>query len=197
MSATVVRGNYVRNKIHPKKFALLVACASIMMMFAALTSAYMVRKAGGNWLEFPMPSIFLVSTVVIVLSSITLHIAYISFKRGNEALYKGFLLGTFGLGIAFLILQYQGWLALSGIGIELTFLYICAFWYSCGAYFGWNYCFNHCTFACFFLKIPSDTDSNPAVGDDDDVLAFRRYTVGVFVYLFLDSVNKQNQQWRQ
>ncbi len=120
MSATVVRGNYVRNKIHPKKFALLVACASIMMMFAALTSAYMVRKAGGNWLEFPMPSIFLVSTVVIVLSSITLHIAYISFKRGNEALYKGFLLGTFGLGIAFLILQYQGWLALSGIGIELT-----------------------------------------------------------------------------
>lgn len=120
MSVAVARGNYVRNKIHPKKFALLVACASIMMMFAALTSAYMVRKAGGNWLEFPMPSIFLVSTVVIVLSSVTLHLAYIAFKRGNEALYKGFLVGTFGLGITFLILQYQGWLALSGIGIELT-----------------------------------------------------------------------------
>ena len=36
---------YNRNKIHPQKFALLVSCASIVMVFAALTSAYVVRQA--------------------------------------------------------------------------------------------------------------------------------------------------------
>lgn len=120
MSATVASGNYVRSKIHPKKFALWVACGGIIMMFVSLTSAYMVRKAGGNWLEFPMPKIFIGSTVVIIISSITLHLSYLAFKHGNAAQYKGFLLTTFVLGIAFLILQYQGWVALSSIGIELN-----------------------------------------------------------------------------
>jgi cytochrome c oxidase subunit III len=120
MSATVASGNYVRSKVHPKKFALWIACGSIIMMFVSLTSAYIVRKAGGNWLEFPMPKIFIGSTAVIILSSVALHVSYLAFKRGNEAMYKGFLLTTFVLGIAFLILQYQGWVALSSIGIELN-----------------------------------------------------------------------------
>lgn len=48
---------YNRNKIHPQKFALLISCASVVMLFAALTSAYVVRQAAGNWLEFPLPVI--------------------------------------------------------------------------------------------------------------------------------------------
>lgn len=114
MSVTVASG-YSRSKIHPRKFSLWVACASIMMMFAALTSAYMVRKAAGNWVEFPLPSIFYGSTAMIVLSSILLHASYIAFKRGKEWLYKGFLVATFILGVGFLILQYQGWVALDGV----------------------------------------------------------------------------------
>jgi len=108
-----------RSKIHPKQFALLVACASIMMMFAAWTSAYIVRQAAGNWLEFRMPDLFFVSTAVILLSSLTLHSSYISFKRGNESMYKLLLVATFILGIAFLVLQYMGWQAMIEIGVPL------------------------------------------------------------------------------
>ncbi|MCI5080867.1 MAG: cytochrome c oxidase subunit 3 [Saprospiraceae bacterium] len=108
-----------RSKIHPKQFALLVACASIMMMFAAWTSAYIVRQAAGNWLEFRLPDIFFVSTAIILLSSITLHSSYLAFKRGNEGLYKGLLILTFLLGIGFLVMQYQGWLAMVEIGVPL------------------------------------------------------------------------------
>jgi cytochrome c oxidase subunit 3 len=61
--------------MHPQKFALLVGCASMMMMFVAFTSALIVRQAQGNWLEFQMPSIFYTSTVVILASSVTLHLA--------------------------------------------------------------------------------------------------------------------------
>lgn len=108
-----------RSKIHPKKFALLVACASIMMMFAAFTSAYIVRQAAGNWLEFPLPNLFFVSTAVIVLSSVVLHISYLGFKKGNAMLYKSFMVLAFLLGIGFLVLQYQGWNAMMEMGVPL------------------------------------------------------------------------------
>ena len=114
-----VSQEYRRSKIHPKKFALLVACASIMMMFAALTSAYIVRQAAGNWLEFPLPNLFFVSTGAILLSSVVLHLSYMAYKRGNAKLYRGFMMLTFILGIAFLVLQYQGWLAMVEIGVPL------------------------------------------------------------------------------
>jgi len=121
MDTVVAQNNqYRRNKIHPKKFALLVACASITMMFAAFTSAYIVRQAQGNWLEFRLPDIFFTNTLVILLSSLTLHAAYISFKKGKENRYKGLLVVTFLLGLTFVGLQYQGWLALMDIGVELT-----------------------------------------------------------------------------
>lgn len=117
---TSVANDFRRSKIHPKKFALYAACTSITMMFVALTSAYIVRQAAGNWLEFRMPDVFLISTVAIILSSITLHAAYLAFKKGNTTLYKGGLAVTLILGIVFLILQYQGWIALQEIGIDLV-----------------------------------------------------------------------------
>lgn len=111
---------YSRSKIHPKKFALLVACASITMMFAAFTSAYIVRQAAGNWLEFRLPQIFFTNTVVILLSSLTLHGSYLFYKQGKERLYKILLIVSLVLGLAFVALQYQGWQALVAIGVELT-----------------------------------------------------------------------------
>lgn len=109
-----------RSKIPSKKFALLVGCASIMMMFAAFTSAYVVRQAAGNWLEFTLPNIFWYNTIVLLASSVTLHLSFINFKKGNTALYRTLLTTTFFLGIAFVALQYQAWLALEAIGVELT-----------------------------------------------------------------------------
>ncbi len=112
--------NRYRNKIHPHKFALMVSCASIVMMFAALTSAYIVRHAQGNWLEFKLPNMFLYSTLVILLSSVTLQGSYIFFIKEKEQAYKSLLTLTFLLGLSFLFLQYQGWLALFNIGVEFN-----------------------------------------------------------------------------
>ncbi len=108
-----------QNKIHPKKLALWVGLVSLVMMFTALTSAYIVRRAAGNWLEFSIPPIFYVNTFVIVLSSLTLHAAYVAFKREAALAYKALLGLTFALGIAFVILQYYGWLAMTAAGVPL------------------------------------------------------------------------------
>ncbi|GJM33186.1 MAG: cytochrome oxidase subunit III [Saprospiraceae bacterium] len=113
------QNTYKRNKIHPMRFALWIGCASILMMFAGLTSAYVVREAGGNWLEYRLPDIFFISTVMILLSSITIHGSYLAFKKGNEGTYRALLWATMVLGVAFLICQYQGWLTLQEIGVPL------------------------------------------------------------------------------
>lgn len=105
--------------MHPQKFALLVGCASLLMMFVAFSSALIVRQAQGNWLEFQMPRIFYISTVVILMSSFTLQGAYNAFVRGSESLYKGLLVATAILGLVFIAFQYQGWLAMNTDGIFL------------------------------------------------------------------------------
>jgi cytochrome c oxidase subunit III len=109
-----------RNRIHPHKFALFVALASIVMMFGAFTSAYIVRRAAGNWLEFKLPGIFFLNTAVIALSSLTLQLAFNAFKKGFEKNYKVYLVATLILGFAFVVLQYQGWLAMNEIGATFT-----------------------------------------------------------------------------
>ncbi|HCT22732.1 MAG TPA: cytochrome oxidase subunit III, partial [Chitinophagaceae bacterium] len=67
-------------RIHPHKFTLWVAMASIIMAFAGLTSAYIVKKNQSNWLEFQLPLVFWYSTAVIIISSVTMHLALKSFK---------------------------------------------------------------------------------------------------------------------
>ena len=108
-----------RNRIHPHKFALWVSLASIVMLFTAFTSAYIVRQAAGNWLEFRLPDLFFISTGVILVSSLTLQGSYLSFKKGRKERYRALMALSFGLGLAFLILQYEGWQALVDIGVML------------------------------------------------------------------------------
>jgi cytochrome c oxidase subunit 3 len=115
-----LRQEYNQSKIHPQKFALWIAIGAIIMMFAAFTSAYIVRRAAGNWLEFKLPDIFMVNTAVILLSSITIQLSYSGFKSGKEKRYKGMLIATFILGLLFLVLQYKGWEALTELGATFT-----------------------------------------------------------------------------
>jgi len=98
--------------IEPKKFILWLFIVTIVMVFAALTSAYIVRKADGEWLMFSLPSIFTISTGFILLSSVTMQAAYTMLKKGQLLVSKLLLLVTLGLGLAFLYTQLQGWAAL-------------------------------------------------------------------------------------
>lgn len=116
--------------IHPHKFGLWLAMASITMMFGAFTSAYIVRQAAGNWLEFRLPDVFYLSTIVILLSSVSLHTSYTHFKKAKEKTYKIFLIVSLILGISFVGLQYMGWTSLFNVGVDLkgnpsgSFLYL-------------------------------------------------------------------------
>ncbi len=102
-----------------KQYSLYVALASIFMMFSALISAYVVRQAAGNWLEFPLPAQFYWSTLVIVVSSLVLHWAKKSFVNMNFKRYQALLVGALVLGVMFVYFQYSGWLSMTNNGILL------------------------------------------------------------------------------
>lgn len=119
MPSLSLNQTYSRSKVHPKKFALWTSFASIIMMFAALTSAYIVKQASGNWLEFAIPIEFYISTASILLSSVLLHISLNAFSNKNQQVHKYGLIGATLLGLVFVICQYYGWMTLFTMGVDL------------------------------------------------------------------------------
>ena len=107
-------------RIHPHKFTLWVAMGSIVMMFAALTSAYIVKKNQSSWLEFDLPQIFWYSTAVILLSSVTIHLSLKAFKAREMGRYRTLITLTALLGVLFITLQWLGFQSLEARNIALT-----------------------------------------------------------------------------
>jgi len=95
--------------MHPKKFALWIFIASVIMIFAALTSAYIVRQSDGNWMMFDLPNTFWVTSAIILISSGTMHWAYLAAKKDNLEVTKIAISITSVLGLAFLVGQYIAW----------------------------------------------------------------------------------------
>ena len=116
--------------MNPKKFALWIFMGSIVMLFAAFTSAYIVRQSEGNWLNFELPSVLYFSTAILVISSAKMHWAYISARRDNLIMVKIATGVTLLLGIFFLFAQFSGWRSLVEQGVYFvgnpsgSFLYI-------------------------------------------------------------------------
>ncbi len=99
---------------------LWVGMISIVMLFAGLTSAVIVRKSDGVWLQFYMPTMFWVSTVVILLSSGTLFMALQSAKKAKFGAVKGFLGATLFLGLVFTWSQVEAWAQLTNGQVYFT-----------------------------------------------------------------------------
>lgn len=98
--------------MNPRKFAMWLFIVTIVMIFASLTSAYIVRQAEGDWLVYELPTIFLVNTIILVASSATMHWAYLAAKKDNLKMVKIAMVCTTLLSLAFLVGQFESWGAL-------------------------------------------------------------------------------------
>ena len=116
------------------KLILLFAMVSMFMMFAGLTSAFVVSKSRADWLkDFQLPTAFYLSTAVILSCSVTFHLAKKAIQKDNRNATTSFLLATLALGILFVILQFAGFRQIVDNGyfftgnassITSTFLYV-------------------------------------------------------------------------
>ncbi|MGB8191139.1 MAG: heme-copper oxidase subunit III [Chitinophagaceae bacterium] len=127
---SAVASEIQRKKIHPHKFTLWVAIGSIIMMFAGLTSAYIVKREQPNWISFEMPRLFWYSTAVMLFSSLSIQLALKSFKDREMSRYRGLIVVTLLLGAVFIAMQWIGFQQIWNSGVTLKgsgaaqFLYI-------------------------------------------------------------------------
>jgi cytochrome c oxidase subunit 3 len=107
-------------RLKARKSLLWLGIISITMLFAALTSAYIVRQGEGKWAEFHLPTVFIFSTVTIFLSSFPMQWALVAARKGRQAQLRTGLILTAVLGIVFVGLQYAAWSELFGQGIAFA-----------------------------------------------------------------------------
>jgi cytochrome c oxidase subunit III len=104
------------------RIGVLVGIASILMMFTALASAYIVRSGlpgSVDWRSMPVPPFVWVSTVLIVLSSLTISRAQKSLRRADEGTYLRWLGLTLLLGTGFVASQLLAWRQLVAEGVYM------------------------------------------------------------------------------
>lgn len=105
---------------------------SIAMMFAGLTSAYIVRQAQGNWVEYSLPILFWFSTAAIVVSSATIALGLRAFRQRRMPQYRMLITATLILGVLFGVFQFMGFSQLYANDIRVdgnpseSFLFIIA-----------------------------------------------------------------------
>jgi len=109
-----------KRKIHPHKFTLWVAIGSILMMFAGLTSAYIVKRSQASWLMIEIPMMFWYSTATILASSVTVQLALKALKKREVINYRRLLAVTAVLGVLFIVLQIVGFRQFAAQDIRLV-----------------------------------------------------------------------------
>ena len=116
--------------MHPKKFAMWLFIVSVVMIFAGLTSAFIVRQSEGNWLQYDLPNIFWFTSGIIILSSAFMYWSVRSAKKDQLDQLKMALGVTTVLGVLFLIGQWYSWVALVDMDVYFvgnpagSFLYV-------------------------------------------------------------------------
>ena len=115
---------------------LMIGIFSVIMLFAGLTSAYIVSKGalGEKWDYIVLPDFFYVSTLMILTSSLFGHFSMNFCKSNNFKMLTRFLLLTMLFGLLFFLFQILGWKSLvddgkflSGNNVASSYLYVLTF----------------------------------------------------------------------
>jgi cytochrome c oxidase subunit 3 len=117
----LTEGTQQQKRDRAKKMMLWIGIASLLMGFAGWTSAYIVSSSREDWLHnFELPPAFFISTLVIILSSLTYHLAKKAAAIGLQQRSSALLMSTFILGIVFVSLQFYGFSQMIGRGYYFT-----------------------------------------------------------------------------
>ena len=117
----LTQDSFEEKNIRAKKMMLWFGIISMAMMFAGLTSAYVVSKSRVDWLEkFELPAALFWSTLVILISSLTFHMAKNFVKKEERKKASILLVTTLVLGFVFILLQFQSFNQIIADGYYFT-----------------------------------------------------------------------------
>ncbi len=107
-------------QLHPHRMMLYFALGSITVLFFGLTAAYLFSEPNWHWSKFRFPKVFLISTVVLVGSSFTIHHSVKAYIADKSQRLQQLLFASFVLSLLFVGLQLWGWYSLYAQGIYLN-----------------------------------------------------------------------------
>jgi cytochrome c oxidase subunit 3 len=117
MSAAIVFDREVAERWQLREVGVWMFLGTVVMLFAAFTSAYVVRKSGADWVPVHLPPLLWINTVVLVASSITLEFGR---RPGMSARAASTAIAiTGGLALLFFAGQLQAWRTLARAGVYL------------------------------------------------------------------------------
>ena len=102
-----------------RKLGLWLFLATVTMLFAAFTSAYIVRRSGSDWRHVALPSILWWNSFVLAASSVAVEFAQSLGARGRWRASTAAMLFAFALGILFLAGQVAAWQQMVAAGVYL------------------------------------------------------------------------------
>ncbi|MCB4806794.1 cytochrome c oxidase subunit 3 [Tamlana sp. 62-3] len=117
----LTQGTPQEKNIRAKKMMLWFGIISLIMSFAGWTSAFVVSSSRPDWLkDFQLPNAFIISTIVIIISSVTFFMAKNALKKNNKSLTTLWLVITLVLGVVFIFNQFQGFQEIINLGYNFT-----------------------------------------------------------------------------
>tara|TARA_R110002050_G_scaffold57866_1_gene130108 strand:- start:11391 stop:11972 length:582 start_codon:yes stop_codon:yes gene_type:complete len=117
----LTQGTQEEKNSRAKKMMLWFGIISLIMSFAGWTSAFVVSSSRPDWLkDFQLPNAFIISTVVIIISSITFLLAKFALKKGNRNGTTLWLVATLILGVVFIFNQLSGFQQIIDLGYNFT-----------------------------------------------------------------------------
>ena len=120
--AQSITDNKEKLNLQPQKFSMWLFIITSFMLFAAFTSGFIVYSQGSadKGIKIILPHAFIFSTIVILLSSVTMYMAFRSAKKLQYDKQRQFLWATLALGISFFCLQFYAWSILVKMGVYLV-----------------------------------------------------------------------------
>ncbi len=102
--------------LDPAQLALWFFLATVTMLFAAFSSAYLIRRASADWLPVALPGILWATTAVLALSSVTLELGR---RASAHRTALRWVAATAFFGVAFVAGQVLAWRQLAASGVYL------------------------------------------------------------------------------
>jgi cytochrome c oxidase subunit 3 len=102
------------------QFGVWMFLATVVMLFSAFTSVYIVQRGVSGWTAIDLPPVLKLNIAVLVGSSAALEWGRFGRRRGEfRSMPLAVTLAT-GLGIVFLFGQFTAWQAMAAQGILLS-----------------------------------------------------------------------------
>lgn len=160
--------------------------ATVTMLFAAFTSAYIVRGAGSDWHPFVLPPVLWLNTGLLAASSLALELGRRSANRARWRGARAGLVWAMLFGCGFLVGQVVGWRQLAAQGIYVPTSPHSSFFYMLTGVHALHLCAGLLVLLVGVIRVtsPGGRNTGPTIGYVRLATTFWHFFGVLWIYLF-------------